>query len=39
MEEERLRKEQRFKRLTCSLTLEVYIRSNVNEVTLETVIF
>lgn len=38
-EEERLKKEQRFKRLMCSLTLEVYIRPNVNEITLETVIF
>ena len=27
-EEERVRKEQRFKRLMCSLTLEIYVRSN-----------
>lgn len=36
---EKLRKEPRFKRLMCPLTPEVHIRSNVNEITLETVIF
>lgn len=36
---ERLRNKPRFKRLECSLTPEVHIRSNVNEITLKAVIF